>query len=94
MIQALCVFCGSSSGCNPVYKQTAERLGELLAERRIVELDAPFEGGGLNYETAHFCELIRAGTLESPVMTHAKSMQMISMTDAARAALGLKYAGE
>jgi scyllo-inositol 2-dehydrogenase (NADP+) len=61
---------------------------------RIVELDAPFEGGGLNYETAHFCELIRAGTLESPVMTHAKSMQMISMTDAARAALGLKYAGE
>jgi uncharacterized protein (TIGR00730 family) len=35
MIQALCVFCGSSSGCNPVYKQTAERLGELLAERDI-----------------------------------------------------------
>ena len=40
---------------------------------RVVELDAPFEGGGLNYETAHFCELIRAGQLESPVMTHAKS---------------------
>jgi predicted dehydrogenase len=61
---------------------------------RVVELDVPFEGGGLNYETAHFCDLIRAGELESPVMTHAKSMQIISMTDAARAALGLKYAGE
>jgi uncharacterized protein (TIGR00730 family) len=35
MIQALCVFCGSSSGRNPVYKQTAERLGELLAKRDI-----------------------------------------------------------
>jgi uncharacterized protein (TIGR00730 family) len=35
MIQALCVFCGSSSGRNPVYQQTAERLGELLAKRDI-----------------------------------------------------------
>ncbi|MEM5341657.1 Gfo/Idh/MocA family protein [Paraburkholderia azotifigens] len=58
---------------------------------RVVELDAPFEGGGLNYETAHFCDLIRAGLLESPVMTHAKSRQMIAMADAARAALGLRF---
>jgi uncharacterized protein (TIGR00730 family) len=35
MIQALCVFCGSNSGHNPVYKRTAERLGELLAKRDI-----------------------------------------------------------
>ena len=35
MIQALCVFCGSSSGRDPAYKQTAERLGELLAKRDI-----------------------------------------------------------
>jgi len=58
---------------------------------RTVELDAPFEGGGLNYETAHFCELIRAGQLESPIMTHEKSRQMIAMADAARATLGLKF---
>jgi uncharacterized protein (TIGR00730 family) len=42
MIQALCVFCGSSSGRNPVYRQTAERLGELLAKRDI----ALIYGGG------------------------------------------------
>ncbi|MGP8440490.1 Gfo/Idh/MocA family protein [Paraburkholderia fungorum] len=64
------------------------------ADGRVVELDEPFEGGGLNYETAHFCELIRAGQLESPLMPHAKSLQMIEMADAARAALGLKFAGE
>ena len=58
---------------------------------RVVELDAPFEGGGLNYETAHFCELVRRGELESPIMTHAKSRQMIAMADAARAALGLRF---
>ncbi|MGG1943717.1 Gfo/Idh/MocA family oxidoreductase [Trinickia sp. NRRL B-1857] len=61
---------------------------------RVVELNVPFEGGGLNYETAHFCELIRAGALESPVMTHEKSLQMIAMCDAARATLGLKFPGE
>ena len=61
---------------------------------RVVELDEPFEGGGLNYETAHFCELIRPGRMESPVMPHGKSLQMIAMADAARAALGLKFAGE
>lgn len=64
------------------------------ADGRAVELDVPFEGGGLNYETAHFCDLIRAGQLESPVMPHAKSLQMIRMSDAARAALGLRFAGE
>ncbi|MCC8391237.1 Gfo/Idh/MocA family oxidoreductase [Paraburkholderia sp. MMS20-SJTR3] len=64
------------------------------ADGRVVELDEPFEGGGLNYETAHFCELIRAGQLESPLMPHATSLAMIAMADAARAALGLRFAGE
>ncbi|MCC8401615.1 Gfo/Idh/MocA family oxidoreductase [Paraburkholderia sp. MMS20-SJTN17] len=64
------------------------------ADGRVVELDEPFEGGGLNYETAHFCELIRAGRLESPLMPHDMSRQMIAMADAARAALGLRFAGE
>ncbi|MGH8778771.1 Gfo/Idh/MocA family protein [Paraburkholderia sp.] len=64
------------------------------ADGRVVELDAPFEGGGLNYETAHFCELIRAGANESLVMTHAVSLQMIEMADAARAALGVRFAAD
>ncbi len=71
-----------------------ERATIAYADGRVVELEAPFEGGGLNYETAHFCELIRAGERESPVMTHAVSLQMIGMADAARAALSLKFAGE
>jgi hypothetical protein len=35
MIQALCVFCGSKAGRDPIHKQTAESLGELLARRGI-----------------------------------------------------------
>ncbi|MBR7969800.1 Gfo/Idh/MocA family protein [Burkholderia cenocepacia] len=64
------------------------------ADGRTVELDAPVEGGGLNYETAHFCDLLRAGETESPIMTHDHSRQMIAMTDAARAVLGVRYSGE
>ncbi|BAN23386.1 Gfo/Idh/MocA family protein [Caballeronia insecticola] len=58
---------------------------------RKVELDEPFTGGGLNYETAHFCGLLRAGKIESPVMTHATSMRMIAIIDAARRDLKLRF---
>lgn len=58
---------------------------------RTVELHEPFEGGGLNFETAHFCALLRSGAVESPVMTHDLSMEMIALIDAARAELGLRF---
>ncbi|MDR5757341.1 Gfo/Idh/MocA family oxidoreductase [Caballeronia sp. LZ035] len=58
---------------------------------RKVELDEPFSGGGLNYETAHFCELLRVGKIESPIMSHATSMRMIAIIDAARRDLNLRF---
>lgn len=61
---------------------------------RIVELDEPFIAGGLNYETQHFCELIRQGKTESPIIGHDMSRQMIAMLDEARAQIGLKFKGE
>jgi predicted dehydrogenase len=58
---------------------------------RKVELDEPFTGGGLNYETPHFCDILRAGETESPVMPHAMSMRMIAIIDAARRDLNLRF---
>ncbi|QSN60229.1 Gfo/Idh/MocA family protein [Caballeronia sp. M1242] len=58
---------------------------------RKVELDEPFSGGGLNYETAHFCELLRAGLIESPVMPHVMSMRMMAIMDAARRDLRVRF---
>lgn len=58
---------------------------------RTVELHEPFEGGGLNYETAHFCDVLRSGRIESPIVTHDMSMEMIAIMDSARAKLGLRY---
>lgn len=61
---------------------------------RSVELNEPFIAGGLNYETTHFCELIRAGAIESPIISHEMSKQMIAMIDEARKQVGLKFIGE
>ena len=46
----------------------------------------PFVGGGLNYETAHFCEVLRAGEMESTIMSHDLSAKMIASGPAARIA--------
>ena|SRR5579863_8679439 len=61
---------------------------------RTVELDEPFAAGGLNYEIAHFCELIRSCQTESPVVSHAMSRGMIAMLDQAREQVGLRFKGE
>ena len=61
---------------------------------RKITLDEPFIAGGLNYEIAHFCELLRDGQIESPILPHEMSRQMIAMIDEARRQVGLKFIGE
>ena len=61
---------------------------------RRVELDEPFTAGGFNYEAAHFCDLVRAGKLESPEITHALSLDMARLLESARTALGVHFPGE
>ena len=61
---------------------------------RRVELENPFTHGGFNYETEHFCNLIRNGQRESPEITHALSLAMAQMLEEARAALGVRFPGE
>jgi scyllo-inositol 2-dehydrogenase (NADP+) len=68
---------------NPVSATVRYRDG------RVVELNEPIVGGGFNYETEHFCELIRNGQRESPVMTHERSRQMMRILDRARTAVGV-----
>lgn len=43
-LKRICVFCGSSFGARPAYKQAAEHLGRLLAERGI---GLVYGGGGV-----------------------------------------------
>jgi predicted dehydrogenase len=57
------------------------------ADGRIVLLDEPMSGSGFQYETAHFCELIRLGQVDSPVISHALSLAVMEILDRARTAL-------
>jgi predicted dehydrogenase len=61
---------------------------------RVVELNVPFESTGFNYETDHFCELIRQGERESPEIPHAMSLGMARILEKARKALGVRFDGE
>lgn len=61
---------------------------------RTVELDEPFQHGGFNYETEHFCDLIRRGLRESPEITHELSLAMAQLLESARRELGVKFPGE
>ena len=61
---------------------------------RRVELDEPFIAGGFNYEIAHFCELIRAGVRDSPVVSHNMSLGMARLLEAARRQLGVENEGD
>jgi scyllo-inositol 2-dehydrogenase (NADP+) len=64
------------------------------ADGRIVELDEPFTGSGFNYETDHFCELIRHGKRESPEITHALSLEMARLLESTRTALDVRFPDE
>ncbi len=61
---------------------------------RRVEIHEPFEAGGFNYETTHFCQLIREGRRESPVIPHALTLGMARLLEEARTTLGVRFPGE
>ncbi|UWZ83790.1 Gfo/Idh/MocA family protein [Occallatibacter riparius] len=63
-------------------------------DNRTVTLEEPFTHGGFNYETEHFCELIRQGKCESPEITHALSLGMAQLLEQARTSLGVRFPGE
>lgn len=64
------------------------------SDGRKVELVEPFAAGGFNYETGHFCDLIRNGQLESPEITHALTLDMARLLESARTSLGVRFPGE
>jgi len=73
---------------NPVRATVRYRDG------RVVELEEPFAAGGFNYETEHFCQLLRVGRRESPVISHNLSLGMARLLEEARSALGVRFPGE
>src|SRR6185503_15157928 len=71
-----------------------ERAAVHYVDGRVVELHEPYTAGGFNYETEHFCDLVREGRRESPVISHAMSVGMARLLEEARRELGVRFPGE
>ena len=54
----ICVFCGSNAGHNPIYRSEAEKLGRLLAERKI---ELVYGGGNIGLMGAVADACLEAG---------------------------------
>jgi uncharacterized protein (TIGR00730 family) len=57
-VKRVCVFCGSSPGANPIYMETASRVGALLAER---DLGLVYGGGNVGLMGAVADSVLAAG---------------------------------
>ena len=67
---------------------------ELQSSGKTEIIEMPFAGNGFNYEAEAFGELLLSGKKESPVMSLAESLEIMSLMDEIRSSWGLKYPGE
>ena len=58
---------------------------------KVETFNMPYDGHGYQFEAAHVTKCLQTNQLESPVMTHQFSMDLISLLDAVRAEIGLVY---
>jgi predicted dehydrogenase len=63
--------------------------GSYYEERTVME--DPYSGYGYHYEIAHVNECLHRGLTESPLMTHALSLQLMQLLDAVKSEIGLQY---
>jgi predicted dehydrogenase len=53
--------------------------------------DFPFDGNGYQFEAAEVQRCLRAGDLESPLMPHSTTLELMNLLDAIRSEIGVAY---
>jgi uncharacterized protein (TIGR00730 family) len=74
-LQRICVFCGSSAGARPEYRQAAERLGEVVAARG---LSVVYGGGRVGLMGAVADSALAAGAEVIGVIPRALALKEIA----------------
>ncbi len=54
-------------------------------------IPVPYAGNGFEEQIGHFCDCVRDGLAESPLIPHAHTLKIISLTDRIRQLIGVKY---
>ena len=76
------------------------RLERFYAPQEIVlnihnsgesRIAVPYAGNGFEEQIEHFCDCVKNGAAESPVITHAHTLKIITLTDTIRELISLKY---
>ncbi|MBL7817472.1 MAG: Gfo/Idh/MocA family oxidoreductase [Saprospiraceae bacterium] len=57
----------------------------------VETINMPFDGHGYQFEAAHVTHCLKTNELESPIMSHQFSLDLIGLLDAVRAEIGLVY---
>jgi predicted dehydrogenase len=63
----------------------------LVRGSETTEVEVPMRGNGLGYEAEEVMRCLRAGLLESPLIPHAATLEVMSTLDAIRAQIGVRY---
>jgi predicted dehydrogenase len=77
---------------SPFYNPTSWRL--ITRDGEVTEYPNTYKGHGLREEAIEFARVVRAGEIESPLMTHAKSQEIMELMDEVRRQVGVKYPTE
>ncbi len=76
----------------PFYAPTSFRV--ISRDGVVVEYPKSYAGIGLREEAAEFARMVRAGAIESPLMPHGKSIELMETMDEIRRQIGVKYPSE
>lgn len=74
------------------YAPTSFRV--ITRDGDITEYPKNYQGGGLREEAREFARVVRSGEVESPLMPHATSLELMRQMDEIRRQIGVKYPGE
>ena len=75
------------------------RLSRFYAPEEIVlergngpeRIAVPYAGNGFEEQISHFCDCVREGLLESPLLPHSETLRVIALSDRIRQIIGLRY---
>lgn len=74
------------------YAPTSFRV--ITRDGDVTEYPNTYQGGGLREEAREFARVVRAGEIESPLMPHGTSLELMRQMDEVRRQIGVKYPNE
>ena len=73
----------------PRFYAPQEIILELKSGQKRIAV--PYAGNGFEEQIEHFCDCVRNGLMESPLIPHSRTLKMIALSDRIRKIIGVSY---